>query len=160
MTPSPESNSRAVVGGCLCGHVRYQVSCAPSDGLWCHCRLCQRAAGAPAVLWAEVRREHFRITSGKLQYYCSSPWARRGFCPQCGTPIVYDGKPDGITDFGIAAATLDNPNQVPVSAHIWTQSMRRGMTLDPHLPQHPQETPQFQSARAQARKIQQAAKPS
>lgn len=140
-----------VSGGCLCGHIRYALSRAPTDGLWCHCRICQRAAGAPAVLWAEVRQADFHLTRGELRFFQSSEWARRGFCPQCGTTVVYQGSPDGVEDFGVAAATLDHPDIVPVSAHIWTGSMRRGMVLDPHLPRHAAETPAFESARESAR---------
>lgn len=103
-------------------------------------------------MWAETRREDFQLTQGALRFFASSEWARRGFCPHCGTPVVYDGAPDGVDDFGVAAATLDAPELVPVSAHIWTASMRKGMTLDPHLPHHPGETPEFEAARARARR--------
>ena len=149
--PSLSPHSAVTGGGCLCGHVRYQLARPPADGVWCHCRICQRASGAPAVLWAEVQRVDFQLTQGELRFFNSSAWARRGFCPHCGTPVVYDGAPDGVEDFGVAAATLDDPNQTPASAHIWTNSMRRGMILDPQLPRHREETPAFTAARAQAR---------
>ena len=99
------------------------------------------------MLWAEVRRADFRLTRGELRFFQSSGQARRGFCPECGTPVVYHGAPDGVEDFGVAAATLDDPDMVPASAHIWTASMRRGMTLDPDLPRHSGETPDFAAAR-------------
>ena len=141
----------AVSGGCLCGRVRYALARAPTEGLWCHCRNCQRAAGAPAVLWAETRQADFKITQGEIRFFQSSEWAKRGFCPQCGTPLVYHGNPDGVQDFGVAAATLDRPDSVAAAAHIWTHSMRRGMVLDPHLPRHSAETPAFEAAREKAR---------
>ena len=42
-------------GGCLCGDIRYKVSGELSKDerpSLCHCRICQRAAGAPVVGWA------------------------------------------------------------------------------------------------------------
>ena len=152
LTPHAPLSESQVVGGCLCGKIRYALPRPPSDGLWCHCRICQRASGAPAVLWAEARRDEFKLTKGELRYYESSAWARRGFCAECGATIVYHGAPDGMEDFGIAAASLDDPNIVPVSAHIWTDSIRRGMILDPDLPRHSGETPAFESAREKMRR--------
>ena len=57
-----------------------------------------------------------------------------------------------MDDFGVAAATLDNPDLATASAHIWTNSMRREITLDPDLPKHPGETPAFEAARKKSRK--------
>ena len=42
-------------GGCLCGSVRYVVNGMPvaeESPCLCHCRICQRASGAPVVAWA------------------------------------------------------------------------------------------------------------
>ena len=42
-------------GGCLCGDIRYKVSgelAKEEKPSLCHCRICQRAAGAPVVGWA------------------------------------------------------------------------------------------------------------
>ena len=39
-------------GGCLCGAVRYRLEGPPLHAdYYCHCRMCQRAAGAPVVAW-------------------------------------------------------------------------------------------------------------
>ena len=113
---APMTSLRSVspaFGGCLCGQARFALSRAPSDGVWCHCRMCQRAAGAPAVLWAEVHRADFRLTRGELRFFQSSERARRGFCPECGTSVVYHGTPDGVEDFGVAAATSGRSGHGP-----------------------------------------------
>ena len=114
--------------------------------------MCQLAHGTPAVLWADIPQRLFRLAQGEIRFFQSSQWAKRGFCPQCGTPLVYHGTPDGLDDFGVAAATLDNPDLATASAHIWTRSARREMTLDPDLPKHPGETPAFEAARKKSRK--------
>ena len=36
-----------LLGGCLCGRIRYRVLHVPIDAGYCHCRLCQQSAGTP-----------------------------------------------------------------------------------------------------------------
>ena len=43
------------VGGCLCGAVRYRLTSAPFDTGYCHCRMCQRTAGAPVMVFSTVK---------------------------------------------------------------------------------------------------------
>lgn len=38
-------------GGCRCGAIRYRITGEPLSAGFCHCRMCQRAAGAPVVAW-------------------------------------------------------------------------------------------------------------
>ena len=33
-----------MIGGCLCGSLRYSVSAAPVFQVICHCRMCQKGA--------------------------------------------------------------------------------------------------------------------
>ena len=46
--------SDAHTGGCLCGAIRYRITGAPVEALYCHCRMCRRAHGAPVVAWFET----------------------------------------------------------------------------------------------------------
>ena len=41
-----------LVGGCLCGAVRYRAARMARAGL-CHCRMCQKASGAPVVAFGK-----------------------------------------------------------------------------------------------------------
>ena len=34
-----------VTGGCLCNAVRFESKEAPTQGFFCHCRICQKAYG-------------------------------------------------------------------------------------------------------------------
>jgi hypothetical protein len=72
-------------GGCLCGKVRYRISAEPRGADYCHCRMCQRASGAPVVPWLTVAREGFAWIKGEPAVYRSSRKAERLFCPTCGT---------------------------------------------------------------------------
>src|SRR6201981_2297113 len=59
-------------GGCLCGEVRYRITAAPVEALYCHCRMCQRAHGAPVVAWLTGPLHAFEIAAGNPVAYRSS----------------------------------------------------------------------------------------
>ncbi len=55
----------------------------------CHCRMCQKQFGSFFGAFAGVSAEHFVLTRGTVAYFQSSSEAERGFCRDCGTPLVY-----------------------------------------------------------------------
>ena len=54
-----------LTGGCQCGAIRFALSAAPVKVSICHCRMCQKAAGAPFASFADVERSDFAWTRGK-----------------------------------------------------------------------------------------------
>ena len=50
-----------LTGGCLCGEVRYRITATPVEALYCHCRMCQRAHGAPVIAWLTVPLAAFEV---------------------------------------------------------------------------------------------------
>jgi hypothetical protein len=121
-------------GGCLCGRVRYRATTAPLDPHVCHCTMCQRASGAPMVGWIGFPLASFAFTSGEPAYYESSPGIKRGFCPACGTALAF--QPDGRPRIGITLASLDHPEQVPPTFHIYDST--RWVELTDGLPRYPE----------------------
>jgi hypothetical protein len=99
-----------MTGGCLCGAVRYESSEPPVEVAYCHCRRCQRAYGNPFGVFAFISVTAFKITRGEPKYYWSSAWAKRGFCAECGTPLVFR---DSTQNIGILVSTLDHPEDWP-----------------------------------------------
>ena len=108
----------AILGGCHCGSVRYEVEGEAITHILCHCRDCRRCAGAPMVGWIMYQLDAVKVTSGKLNVYKSSEYGQRQFCPVCGTGLFYTNAEilPGIID--IQSATYDNPDAVPAQAHI------------------------------------------
>lgn len=107
-------------GGCHCGAIRYEVSGDALTHALCHCRDCQRCAGAPMVGWTMYPEDALTLTKGSPSTYASSEHGRRQFCGHCGTGLFYingDMLP-GIVD--IQSATYDNPDAVAAQAHIQT----------------------------------------
>ena len=43
-----------LTGGCQCGAIRFAVSGAPAKISICHCRMCQKASGAPFASFADI----------------------------------------------------------------------------------------------------------
>ena len=97
-----------LTGGCLCGEVRYRITAAPVEALYCHCRMCQRAHGAPVIAWLTVPLDAFAVTKGDPVAYRSSAKAFRHFCGSCGTPLTWR-EADNPRLVDISIASLDNP---------------------------------------------------
>ena len=59
-----ETRKPVLTGGCQCGAVRFGVMVAPSRVSICHCRMCQKATGAPFASLADINRTDFAWTKG------------------------------------------------------------------------------------------------
>lgn len=92
-------------GGCQCGAIRFAVTDLGRASL-CHCRMCQKAFGSIGGLL--VTANAMTYTRGAPAHFQSSNKVRRGFCPDCGTPLTfeYDGKVD------VAIATFDRAAEI------------------------------------------------
>jgi hypothetical protein len=111
-------------GGCFCGAVRFELD-EIFDAGTCRCSNCRRMSGAPLVLWANAPAHAFRITAGHPVGFASSEHGVRHFCPACGAP-VYGRHPDPPADGSdlvcVCTPSLDDPESVRPTAHIWCGS--------------------------------------
>ncbi len=78
-------------GRCLCGAVRFEAEGVEAEISACHCSMCRRWNGSPAMA-AEVQSVRF-TGEEHIKRYASSDWAERGFCEQCGSHLFYFLKP-------------------------------------------------------------------
>eukprot|EP00884_Botryococcus_braunii_P016898 jgi/Botrbrau1/3892/Bobra.0183s0113.1 len=130
-------------GGCLCGLVRYEVTGEPSeDATLCHCRMCQRSCGAPAVAWVTFPEEALEVVEGETKQYASSEKGVRDFCPTCGSQLFFrytvpppPGKPPSVD---IVTTSLDDPDVLPPALHIFCSSARPWLRLADDLPARPE----------------------
>lgn len=120
-------------GGCLCGAVRYEIDLAGERASTCHCSMCRRQSGGAFMAFITVPRARFRLLSGTIAGYRSSPFGLRGFCGSCGTPLTmaYDFEPEAI---GIVTGSLDDPDAVPPDRHWGAESMLSWLKIDDGLP--------------------------
>ncbi|MFN4144085.1 GFA family protein [Aestuariivirga sp.] len=103
----PES---AVTGGCQCGAVRYRITAPLENPHICHCRMCQKAYGNYFAALFATRTDGLQWTRGKPSFFRSSALAQRGFCRDCGTPLLIAD--DGSDHVDMSIATLDHPEAV------------------------------------------------
>jgi len=123
------SEATKLQGGCLCGAVRYVISGAPFAAEYCHCRMCQKSAGAAAPTWMDLRLDQLEWTAGRPTEYESSASGRRGFCARCGSTLSYrdTGHPEYIS---LSIVSLDDTNRVRPTRHIYTESQLQWLTID------------------------------
>lgn len=119
-------------GGCLCGACRYVArDTEPLDIRACHCKLCQKATGAP--FYARVRVPLGAVTiQGPVGWYKSSPSLLRGFCPKCGTSLF--SRRTDASSIGLTMGSLDDPDRFEPAMHIWTSRKQAWLHLTDDLP--------------------------
>lgn len=115
-----EATKPVLTGGCQCGAIRFAVSKAPVRVSICHCRMCQKATGAPFASLADIPKTDFAWTKATPAAFQSSSIAMRDFCPACGTPLSYR-RIDGET-IEIMTGTFDRPDRVVPTRQYGSES--------------------------------------
>jgi hypothetical protein len=133
-------NERVREGHCLCGAVRFRTVGEPTWSGWCHCTMCQRAAGAPAVAWSTFPVERVTWSGEPRAIYRSSDKAERGFCARCGGALtfLYFQKAHQID---MATAAFDDPGSLPPQEHVWADTRVPWMDAGSGLPVRPPKPP-------------------
>ena len=121
-----------LTGGCHCGALRYEAEGEPFERALCHCELCRRTTGAPAVAWFTIRESDLRLT-GEPVRYASSDHAERGFCGRCGAQITFKDAAYGDR-IDLTTASLDDPEAAPPVEQIWVRSRLHWMADAHALP--------------------------
>jgi hypothetical protein len=108
----------ALTGGCACGAIRYRIDGPAYDTGWCHCRLCQKSSGAPAMAFTTCALKDFLVEQGSIATVKLVDYGERGFCAACGTSLTIhvDYQQDEID---VACASLDDPEAVTPGFHIF-----------------------------------------
>src|SRR6185437_9217125 len=123
-----------LTGGCFCGAVRYRAAGVIRTS-YCHCRMCQKASGAPVVAFLTVPVDGFTLTQGTMTAYRSSPKAVRHFCGTCGTQLTFR-LVDNPVEIDINLATLDHPERLAPSDHIYASSAMPWLRIEDKLPRY------------------------
>ncbi len=123
-------------GGCLCGAIRYRATAAPLRGVICHCEMCRKHSGAPALAFVHFAKASFCWLKDEPNWYRSSPFAERGFCPVCGSTIGM--REEVLADrVQVCAGSLDQPGRIQVQDHVWTRSQLHWFDIRDGLPRFP-----------------------
>lgn len=124
-----------ILGGCLCGSVRYECT-EEHGGGHCHCNDCRRTSGTGHGSHMIVPEAGFSIT-GKVKSFMkpadSGNMVTRHFCPDCGSPIYsLNSAMDGLVF--IRASSLDDPEHFKPQMVVYTDRAASWDRMDPALP--------------------------
>lgn len=124
-----------LVGGCLCGGVRYEIIGPRRNVINCHCQNCRRTHGHIAA-YTSVHQSDLNITSRQtLQWYHDqSPDTWRGFCNRCGASLFWDAR-DGSNKMAIAAGSLDASSELKTIGHVYVSEAGQYYEINDDLPQ-------------------------
>ena len=127
------NESIVAAGHCLCKSVQFEVNGPLRPVIYCHCGMCRRSSGHFVAATA-CAREHLHLKSAtSLQWYPSSPTARRGFCKICGSQLFWE--PVNGSHVSIMAGTLDAPTGLTASEHIFVDDAGDYYEISDGLPQ-------------------------
>ena len=129
-----EESKPVLTGGCQCGAIRFALKAAPVRVSLCHCRMCQKAAGAPFAAFVDIDKGDFAWTRGKPAAFKSSSIAERDFCRDCGTPLSFR-RIDGPR-IEILSGTFDRPDRVIPTRQYGTESRLGWVVGIANLPSH------------------------
>jgi hypothetical protein len=138
----------AVRGSCLCGGVKFEITGPLRQPLNCHCSNCRKQHGAAFRSRVRVLAADFRWIQGEelVRYYQSSPDFHRGFCSNCGSPIVNRPGPNARNapvqpELGVPLGILDDDPAVRPACHVFVGSKAPWFEITDDLPQHEEYPP-------------------
>jgi adenylate cyclase len=139
-----------ITGGCMCGAIRYEAREHPTETGYCHCSRCQKASGNLFISYAVFPTDALKITCGKPKFFQSSPSLDRGFCSDCGTPVVhYYLKGNDIVI--VMLGSMDHPEEWPPTMHVGVESQISWLSIHDNLPRlRSEDDPDIIAARESA----------
>lgn len=127
-----------VSGGCLCGAVVFELKLPSNWCAHCHCSMCRKAHGAGYVTWVGVDSTRFTLKKGDhhLNWYSSSPGARRGFCSTCGSTMLFESE-RWAGETHVSLACLEGPIDRKPRANAFFDTHVGWMPIDDGLEEIP-----------------------
>lgn len=128
-------------GGCLCGNIRYEFKRKDvvSAG-HCHCKDCQRITGSGKATIVFIRTNDLKINNEDYKVFSvigdDGTNVNRGFCPNCGSPIISFVTEQPQLRF-IKAGSLDNSDWLKIESSFWSVSACKWDPINDSLPSYP-----------------------
>ena len=139
-----ESTRHPIVGGCLCGAVRYTSKSPPLMTAICSCKHCQRQSGTAFSVLVAVTKGSLEFVGDEPSTYhdsgsSGSPVLRR-FCAKCGSPIFSEVAVTPAMDW-LKAGTLDDASWLEPTVGIWDESAQPWVPKSDRIAYFPQSPP-------------------
>jgi hypothetical protein len=115
-----------VHGKCHCGAIELTAEIDPKHTFLCHCTDCQTMSGSAYRSLVRARADGFALVAGTPATYVktgdSGAQRAQAFCPTCGTSLYSIPVEDAPKFYTLRTAILDERDQLPPRAQIWTRS--------------------------------------
>jgi hypothetical protein len=121
-------------GSCLCGAVKFTVSCELKAPDACHCVQCRKFSGHYYV-GTDVPKSAVEISGVEsITWYQSSAKVRREFCAVCGCSMFFD--PPAMDWIGISMGAFEGATETHTAFHIFVEEKGDYYEITDGLPQH------------------------
>ena len=129
-------NGHRILGGCLCGSVRYEIAIPLGTVEHCHCAMCRKAHGTAFSTNSAVPTDALSVTSGAalISEYESSPNRRKCFCSKCGSQLFIRriNEPEFTV---VTLGTIDGDPGTRPERHVFVASKAPWYDIGDLLPQ-------------------------
>jgi hypothetical protein len=135
--------SNPVLGGCLCGGVRFEITLPFRRANYCHCSRCRKHSGSNALAQGRVPREGFRLIQGDelISLYRPDGGAVKAFCSVCGSSLFGGTWPQGA-EVSVRLGSLDGDPGIRPQYHSFVGSRAAWDELpDDGLPRYEEGKP-------------------
>jgi len=116
---------KKIIGGCLCGKVRYESTSKPLMAAACHCTHCRKQSGTAYSVIIGITSDSLAISGDSLRTFndvgASGQPIERNFCSTCGSPL-YSRVRATKDILYIKAGSLDDSDWVKPNVEIWCDS--------------------------------------
>ena len=119
-----------LLGSCLCGAVRFEVTEPFVRVSYCHCTNCKRISGGTGTVSGRARSSAIRILAGErlLRTYQPVEGTGKTFCSVCGSNLFGGGWPESEYS-SVRLSAIDTPFDRGPESHIFVRSVAAWETL-------------------------------
>ena len=127
---------------CLCGKVTYRLASKSLRLDVCHCKTCQRQAGASFIPFVAVPLTEVEVEGTPKVFMdddtVSGNTVARHFCGDCGSPIYVVVARAPKTAY-VTSGTLDHTDHLVPKCHGWTSTKHEWVTISDGAPEYHQD---------------------
>jgi hypothetical protein len=119
-----------LLGTCLCGGVRFEVTGPFERVSACHCVSCKGISGGVGTVSGRVPTEAITILEGHdlLRTYQPSEGSAKTFCSRCGSNLFGGGWPESEAT-SVRLPALEVPYEGKIQSHLFVRSVAPWETL-------------------------------
>ena len=131
------SENQIETGGGLCGNIKYKFNREDvvSAG-HCHCKDCQKITGSGKATIVFIPTKSLEINNNYKVYSVighDGTNVHRGFCPNCGSPVISYVTEQPDLRF-IKAGSLDDSSWINIESSFWGISANKWDPVNDNIP--------------------------